>query len=1598
MAKRKLNKKVAISGIIILAVLAVAAALVYRQIRRNPDKLLSQANERLSEIETQLTQYRQMPPDPDRQQEKEQLLEAGRQAYGDVFRKYRQAVGAARDDARKIDILFQLGDLYLTDNEFNRPDWEKILRVWYSVTNLDPANVTARMKLLRFFYDSADAGNAMAWSRVKEQAAGTESDGSSGLIQIMMAQNMQPDPFILKAKARAALELAASGRATDLAASLDEAIGDFETLMEQAPDDVEIYRYLARTIALRGNIRSAAGQANAAEEAARQAEDILRKAVEVLPENVQAHINLLEMRLTSVQSDTEKVRALKTDFQAIVTKFDASAAAWASLSRYYQFSNQIDETADAIERAMELDDQNIQYALSAANLHYLKSSLADDIQFQAAIDIANAALTLPDAQAVSGPRRNTNRVNRLKLHSFLARIYVEQALQALQDDDGEKNRLLVAKAEQSIHEITQIYGSSTNIYVIMWGGILDLARGQNEKAIRQMYDAYKQFEAARRPGQRPNPVLPYMLAEAFRNRPEIGSRFQFLRNAIVGGIASSKPQVLLDYAELLLKVRGWSNAISLAQACERVIVPNQRSRSVQVAAYVGSGQFDEATDILGTMDPNDPQTKGLRLSLVHAQTIRMTQLQTQNPLTSEPQEQLDQYRSQRAEILDELVDTHPEQMPLSVIIAACRNYLTQNKPDRAKVLVEKYLAHDADNPNALIFQRSLLEPDPLNIPSDRFNEITLEVISEISDPQRRAVSLGRHYLSLGQYAQAADEYKKALDIAPDDEQAINGLFDTAILREQKDFELADRLAQKARENNLDGCEGNFYLATLNFARPDYNQALERIQMCLKSRPVHARAYYLRSRINNAMGNFDEAVKDAHTASEMNPLDMAIARQRVLVLHERNTRLNQDLSTEQQQETEQALREAIVLNTKDWYLQSLYARYRSDQHPEEALARFQSLQERAPNVINHLLLADLATQMSRKEPDDKKEASLLEIAGSAYEKAFALNPDDKSVQHRYSEFLRLTGRQDEAEKLLAGRDEVLWQFYMRDSRYEKAARVLSKLHEQDPKNLVVIRGLASIARLTGDKDGVRTYCEQILDIENTIDNQLFQIEMYLETGLIKEAELKLDAFTERNPQELRGLLLNAWVAMVRGQLDKALALVNRNLEIDSENAAAWRLRGNINRLRRDYTKAVADLQKSKHLNPNAMISLELANAYRRARKMSQAIGELKNALTDPMAPVRLRTTLERLYKEAGQKSALRTFYDECIAKYPDLELWYHRAAQFYLSEKDFQKGEELLKQAWAIAEKKDEPSAVAFDLYLEVLWVQGQYENVLRLASKYIDSPSLGSVAYAQMGQSQAKMGNTKLAVQYYHKALAKCGNNDQLIAGTLRNMMRAVGTDEVDKWVASELQAAPDSVIANMVAFHLAEESQQYNKALQHIEKCMAVITPSGPMYPRYSTFKAVTLVKAYLKTSDKKYLLQGIAQYRKILDGQPKNLQALNNLAFLLADNNEQLDKAEEYGARAHSGAPNNPNIIDTYAYTLCKNGKFTKAEELLQTTIQLYEVQGAPIPWHVYRHLGMAQEGLERNKLAAVSYQQAIEIGGDMITSKDKGRLTQAIERVSQ
>ena len=146
-------------------------------------------------------------------------------------------------------------------------------------------------------------------------------------------------------------------------------------------------------------------------------------------------------------------------------------------------------------------------------------------------------------------------------------------------------------------------------------------------------------------------------------------------------------------------------------------------------------------------------------------------------------------------------------------------------------------------------------------------------------------------------------------------------------------------------------------------------------------------------------------------------------------------------------------------------------------------------------------------------------------------------------------------------------------------------------------------------------------------------------------MIREG-LKLAAFRELHQLTPRPCSLTL-VMMTQGDSTRPL-MVNRILEVNGTNAQAWRLRGRIHRLKGNHMQAVDDLLKQEP-QVRRLHQHGLARAYRQTNRMTAAIGELRSAADDPLAPPQ-RTMLEQFYMDAGQKNELRTFYAETLAKY------------------------------------------------------------------------------------------------------------------------------------------------------------------------------------------------------------------------------------------------------------------------------------------------------------------------------------------------------------
>ncbi|MHC4227712.1 MAG: tetratricopeptide repeat protein [Planctomycetota bacterium] len=232
---------------------------------------------------------------------------------------------------------------------------------------------------------------------------------------------------------------------------------------------------------------------------------------------------------------------------------------------------------------------------------------------------------------------------------------------------------------------------------------------------------------------------------------------------------------------------------------------------------------------------------------------------------------------------------------------------------------------------------------------------------------------------------------------------------------------------------------------------------------------------------------------------------------------------------------------------------------------------QDLQKAQPSVDNALSLGMLAAEAAANETNQASGEALYAVADSAFEQARQIDPSDRRMLYRYAEYLRAQGRGEEAKKLLqeSQDEQLLWDHYYQAGQYADARRVLERLYKSGTKDGTVLRGLMFVAEKLFEKEAVYKYSEELTKTEDSAENNLAQIRTFLRVGLIKEAEHKLQSFKEKYPNEPRILLLQAWLVMRQGQLDKALELANRNLQSNPDNPTAWRLKGEINFFRGDY---------------------------------------------------------------------------------------------------------------------------------------------------------------------------------------------------------------------------------------------------------------------------------------------------------------------------------------------------------------------------------------------------------------------------------------------
>jgi len=461
MARKRLNKKVALVGSAVLAIIMVISILLILRQTRDPEKFIKEGDA--------ARKVAAGAADKDVKMREYQRAE----------HNYHKARAQAKSDSVKIDILFKLADLYLEMDKYTEADqWRYAMGCLNQIVNVDPKNAEARFVELKYFYIMADSGIDQVWQEVCDRASEfIEIAKNTDIFMENIAkwevygmpkigtdeQHLGTTLYLIRG--RASFELARMGAGTNRDELLVQAVDDLTNAQEYEPDNVDVYRYLAQAAYTRGSILESRGSLEEKDKAVEQAKEFLEQAVKIAEDSPKAHINLLLMKYMLAQRvGNEQVRSLEPEFLSLLDKFPSNAEVYSIIARYYSDPlmgpKNLNKATKAAEEALRLDKENVVYAVVLVNLYYRKFSYyGQKSDVFKAIETAKNALTLPDAQEKGGPRSWANRINKATLCAFLAKCYIEQVLEPCEQRTDSQTAVWLRDAEQVVHEIEQIVGS-----------------------------------------------------------------------------------------------------------------------------------------------------------------------------------------------------------------------------------------------------------------------------------------------------------------------------------------------------------------------------------------------------------------------------------------------------------------------------------------------------------------------------------------------------------------------------------------------------------------------------------------------------------------------------------------------------------------------------------------------------------------------------------------------------------------------------------------------------------------------------------------------------------------------------------------------------------------------------------------------------------------------------------------------------------------------------------------------------------------------------------------------------------------------------------
>ena len=822
-------------------------------------------------------------------------------------------------------------------------------------------------------------------------------------------------------------------------------------------------------------------------------------------------------------------------------------------------------------------------------------------------------------------------------------------------------------------------------------------------------------------------------------------------------------------------------------------------------------------------------------------------------------------------------------------------------------------------------------------------------------------------------------FRNALDKDPNFFEARYQL--GLIFLETGQYVRAERELEKVLLQNPGNREVLLALADARLRNDQTEQAVSMLEDYLRGDPENPRALELLGRGMALQGNLQRAEELFKKALSLNASYRG-ARNGLARLYAASRRHD---------EARNLLAESIEKDPKNYEAHVLLMQLEGALgNPENAIAAGQKLLEEFPGDLQTLYLlgilwlnqgdieaaaqsADELNSLHSGHPAGQRLQGLILYArqdyGAAAEKlqqSLRQMPDNSG---RY--FLGMAHfRQEQYEMALGQFQSVLdnnpghgqarlmvAQTLLRQQRYEDSRMAAELLLVAEPDNAQARDVLGSIYLAQGDFDRGMSEIDRAVALNpNLVEAQLKRGLFHLHQGDLDQAELSLSEAVRQAPDLLNSRLLLAASHLRRQNFAGAIATLEEGLTGQVGDALLYNYMAAAHLGQGNTEAALAALEKAKQRKPDYLSPyVNLANHYLTRGEPERAAAEYKAYLKLEPDNLRALISLATLQELQGDKAA----------------------------------AEKILRRA---AETGDAEGSVATTLFLGRHNRLDEALKVVRAGlARHPRNPALleleGKVLFRQQQIGPALESFRRLAEVRPVEGLPI------LIAG----LMQTGQPEEAEKVARAHIRNHPDNSQGYVLMAEIHKQRGQHDQGHQVLrqgqtrmpadpvlsmaraslylaedrtDEAKAIYVALRRSHPEYLP-AVFSLAALYDRLGDKR---QALTLYRQSLELDGDYMPALNNLAYLLAENYGDLEEALRMARQALRKSPSDARIMDTVGYVLVRQQRYDEALPFLKQASQMLPEE--PL---VLMHLGKAYLGLGQQAEARSALDKALIHSGE-------------------